>query len=191
MRFVISVFYYNMIAVTPQCTVNFKDELTFDGRVRGQNTTIETRLIPNMGFTCNGTIVGFTMTGTNGAGVHDPKIQVWRENKAQCGSYQKMDSEIVIHESSCSNITQLAVQKQVRIFHCALKPELQASVLYGDILGIELPPTSDSDFDLFFTDEGPTNYVFLQQVSSEIDIIQGSHIVKEQPQIQLDIVSGS
>ena len=144
-----------------------------------------------MRFTCNGTIVGFTVTGKNSdTGVHDPKIQVWTEDKAECGSYQKLASEIVLHQSSCSTLTPLKSLMQVVMFHCALKPALQVSVEYGDILAIELPPINDSDFDLYFTDGGPTNYVFQQQLSSEIDTINRSHVVEEQPEITLDIASG-
>ena len=181
------------LAVTPQCTENFKDKVTFDGRIRGQNTTVETRLIPSMRFTCNGTLVGLTVTGVNrNAGDQDPKIQVWRENKSQCGSYQKLASEIIVHESSCEPLTLLQSQMQVRILHCVLDPALRVDVQYGDILGIELPPINDADLDLYFTDGGPINYVFQQQLSNEIDTnINRSHMVGEQPQITLDIVLGN
>ena len=56
-----------------------------DGSKRGQITTIETRLIPSMRFTCSGTIVALIVTGRRQNGTHDPKLQIWREDKAQCG----------------------------------------------------------------------------------------------------------
>ena len=180
------------LAVTPQCTENFKDVLSFDGRIRGQNTTVETRLIPSMRFTCNGTIAGFTVTGVDrNAGDQDPKIQVWRENKSQCGSYQKRASEIIVHASSCETLTPLQSQMQVGIFHCALYPELRVDVQCGDVLGIELPPINNADFDFYFTDGGPINYVFQQQLSNEIDTnINRPLMVEEQPQITLNTDSG-
>lgn len=179
---------YVHTAVAPQCTANFKDEVTLDGGIKGHETTVETRLIPNMRFTCNGTIVGFTIAGIlSNASPDNPKIQAWREDKEQCGSYQKLDSEIVVHESSCSNVTS---QMKARIFHCVLNSELQVSVQYGDILGIEVPSISNSYFDLYFTDGGPTNYVFQRQLLSKIDTMNRSRVVEEQPQITLDIVSG-
>ena len=179
-------------AVAPQCTANFKDELTVDGEIKGHQTTIETRLIPSMRFTCNGTIVGFTVAGAlSDAGPDDPRIQVWREDKEQCGSYQKLDSEIVVRGMSCSTTpTRLQSVNQTRIFHCALRSQFQVSVQYGDILGIQLPPISNSDFDLYFTNGGPTNYVFQRQRFSEIDVMNRLRIVEEQPQITLDIISG-
>ena len=144
-----------------------------------------------MRFTCSGTIVAFTVTGMDqNTGIQDPKIQVWRENKAQCGSYQKLASEITVHRPSCSNLIQLESVMPAQIFYCALNQSSQVSVQYGDILGIELPPTNHADFDLYFTDGGPLNYVFQQQLSSTIDTATKSSVVEEQPQITLDVDSG-
>ena len=77
------------------------------------------------------------------------------------------------------------------VFYCALKQSIHVSVQFGDILGIELPPTNDASFDLYFTDRGPVNYVFQQQLSSTVNTITKSSVVKEQPQITLDIISGT
>ncbi len=178
-------------SIAQLCIENFKDIVTSDGAIRGQNTTVETRLIPSMRFTCSGTIVAFTVTGMNrNTGIQDPKIQVWRENKAQCGSYQKLASEITVHQSSCSNLTQLESVMPAQIFYCVLKQSSQVSFQYGDILGIELPPTNHADFNPYFTDGGPVNYVFQQQLSSTINSITESSVVEEQPQITLEIDSG-
>ena len=180
------------LAAAQPCIENFKDMVSSSGGRRGAIDTIQTRLIPSMRFTCNGTIVAFTVTGRgrNGAQLQDPKIQIWRENRAQCSSYKKSVSEIIVNATSCSNLTQLESTKPAQIFYCALKSSSQVPVQLGDFLGIELPPVSDSDFDLYFTDEGPMNYVFQQQLSSTVDTINTSCVVDEQPQITLDIVSG-
>ena len=159
-----------------------------DGSKRGQITTIETRLIPSMRFTCSGTIVALIVTGRRQNGTHDPKLQIWREDKAQCGFYQKFVPDIVLRTTSCSNITHLVPES---VFYCALKQSIHVSVQFGDILGIELPPTNDASFDLYFTDRGPVNYVFQQQLSSTVNTITKSSVVKEQPQITLDIISGT
>ena len=145
-----------------------------------------------MRFACNGTIVGLTVTGMDrDTGPQDPKIQVWRENKSQCGSYQKLASEIIVHRSSCNSVTLLSSVMPAQIFYCVLKQKCQVSVQYGDVLGIELPPINDADFDFYFTDGGPINYVFQQQLSNEIDMnINRPLMVEEQPQITLNIDSG-
>ena len=143
-----------------------------------------------MRFTCSGTIVAYTVTGRNRNGAQDPKVQVWRENKAQCGYYRKLVSEIVVNATACSNLTQLESEMPAQIFHCALKQATQVSVQFGDILGLELPPTTDDDFELYFTDGGPVNYVFQQLLSSTVDVTTKSSKVEEQPQITLDVISG-
>ena len=160
-----------------------------DGSRRGQISTIETRLIPSMRFTCSGTIVALIITGRRQInGTQDPKLQIWRENKAaQCGSYQKLVPEIILHGTSCSNITHIVPG---RVFHCALEQSFHVSVQFGDILGIELPPTNDANFDLYFTDGGPVNYIFQRQLSSTVNAITKSSVAKEQPQITFDIIPG-
>ena len=160
------------------------------GRRRGEIDTVQTRLIPSMRFTCNGIIVAFTVTGRVRNGAQDPKIQIWREDKAQRGVYRKAAPEIVINAIVCCNLTQLPSEMSVQIFYCALKPSSQVSVQYGDILGIELPPLSDADFYLYFTNGGPNNYVPQTQLSSTVDITNISLTAAEQPQITLDIDSG-
>ena len=127
MQISISFYVQWFVAVAQQCTENFKDTVSTNGNKKGQNTTVETRLIPSMRFTCNGTIIAFTVAGMVRIqnGTQDPKIQVWRENKAQCGSYQKPVSEIVVNESSCSKLTP---KIPGWVFHCALLPVLQVSV---------------------------------------------------------------
>ena len=142
-----------------------------------------------MRFSCRGTITGFTVGGRSRNGDQDPKIQVWRENKAQCGFYSKPVPDITISENSnvCSNVTTL---QESRIFHCTLRTSAHVSVLPGDILGIELPPTNDDRFELYFSSRGPTNYVFNQQLASTIELATRRSTRTDQPQITLDVISG-
>ena len=172
-----------------QCTENFRHKIeSAEGSRRGQMSTIETRIIPNMRITCSGTIVALIITGTRRVnGTQDPKLQIWRENKAQCGSYKKVVPEIVLHGSSCSNITHIV---PASIFRCTLEQSFHVSVQLGDILGIELPPVDDATFDIYFTGGGPVNYIFQQQLSSTVDTITKVSVTEEQPQITLDITPG-
>lgn len=142
-----------------------------------------------MQFTCKGTIVGYTITGRNRNGTQDPRIQIWRENKAQCGKYYKPVSDIVVHESSCANVTALDSVAPAQIFHCSLKPSAHIQVQMGDVFGLELPRTDNDDFELYFTDGGPTNYVFQRRITtSTIELATSSSTTEEQPQIILDII---
>ena len=167
--------------------------VTTDGGKKGRQNGIQTRLIPNMRFSCRGTITGFTVGGRRRSRAQDPKIQVWRENKAQCGFYSKPVPDITISENSnvCGNVTRSTTQV-TRVFHCALRASAHVSVLPGDILGIELPPTNDDRFGLYFTNNGETvNYIFNQQLASHtVELAKRKSIARLQPQITLDIMSG-
>ena len=175
-----------------QCTENFRDMVTTDGSRRGRQNGIQTRLIPSMRLSCRGTITGFTAGGRSRNGDQDPKIQVWRENKTQCGFYYRPvpDINITTNSDVCTNVTTIPESKN-KIFHCVLRTSARVSVLPGDILGIELPPTNDDRFRLFFTNQnGERNYVFNQQVASTIELAMRTFTVRHQPQITLDITSG-
>ena len=182
------------IAGAQQCTENFKDTVTTGGSGKGKSVEIETRLIPSMRFTCSGTIVGFTVAGEpTKKGAQDPKIQVWREIEAKCGSYRRPAPEIVINMTTCSSLAQLESKASPQVFHCILDKLSRVPVQYGDVLGIELPPISDAHFELYFTGSpGSVNYVFRdqQQPPSVVDTANKLSVVEEHPQIKLDIISG-
>lgn len=180
------------IAGAQQCTDNFKDTVTTGGSRKGKSAEIETRLIPSMRFTCSGTIVGFTVAGEpTKKGAQDPKIQVWREIEAKCGSYRRPVPEIVINMTTCSSLAQLESKASPQVFHCTLNKSSRVPVQYGDVLGIELPPISDAHFELYFTgNPGSVNYIFQQQLPSVVDTANKLSVVEECPQIKLDIISG-
>ena len=146
--------------------------------------------MPTMRFLCKGTITGFMVTGRDRNGNSDPKIQIWRENKAQCGFYYKPVNDIVANTDSCTTIESSG---SVVISDCALTSSDQVTVLPGDFVGIELPQTSDDNLELYFTNNGPESYVFQEQPSSTITTLELSRrdrITMEQPQIKLDIIAG-
>jgi hypothetical protein len=74
---------------------------------------------------------------------------------------------------------------------CILNKEYQVSVEPGDILGLEIPPTEDDDFDIFFTMGGPTNYIFNTRLNSTIDLSENSETVAQLPQISFGLTSGT
>ena len=137
--------------------------------------------------------MGFTVTGKTRNGKMDPKIQIWRENKAQCGTYYKPVADIVIESTSCNNFTTLSDPSQAaKTYLCSLKTSAVVSVQIGDILGIELPPRNDSDFELYFTIGGTMNYIFQQQLSSTVQLAMRVRVSvsEDLPQIKLDVLSG-
>ena len=154
-----------------------------------------TRLIPEMNFTCHGIITSYTAALMDQRGEKDPKIQVWRGNASQPGSYYKMSVDIAISENLCvGGLTNVSRE----VFHCSLNMNTtRVSVQPGDILGLELPKWNDDDIRLAFArvSSGPTNYVFNTR-ESQLSIINSSALLRpnwvawELPQIMLETGSG-
>ena len=78
-----------------------------------------------------------------------------------------------------------------RVFLCILNDNARVSVQPGDILGLEIPPASDDVFDIHFTNEGPVNYVFQQQLSYTVDLSNNDSEDREQPLISLQVSTGN
>ena len=176
-----------------QCVDGFPERL--GSAARGNNARIVTLILPDMKFTCNGRIVEFTVAGVRQGGAQDPKIQVWRENITQPGAYYKPNPDIPVNTSVCDGgLQQLSTNN--RLFHCKLGSRApQVSVQAGDILGIELPPTKEDEFVLWFTrpiDKGSRaiTYLFEGQLPSTVELSNtGTYInkVQEQPQITITL----
>ena len=177
------------------CTSGFPVSLeTDDG---GNTDTAVTILIPDMNFTCNATIAGFTFAGINRQGGHqDPVIQIWRESCSQPDTgatvYYKTGPAIAVNISQDTGACDDGLPDRAsRIYWCILKRDFRASVEPGDILGLELPPTSDDDFDILFTEGGPVNYIFHQRLNSTIELSSHQTSKAQLPQITFSLTSGT
>ena len=150
-------------------------------------------LIPEMNFTCNGTITGFTFAGRLENGSQNPMIQIWRQDHSQPGVYYRTGADIVINEVLCEDgFTQMFGEVFAGVFHCNLIETAQQPVQPGDILGLELAPQSNGAIDLSFARvvKGPTNYVFSEEplLSSSSVVLSGSNSVNQDlPQITFTI----
>ena len=144
-----------------------------------------------MNFTCSRIIVAFTFAGTNRlGGQQDPMIQIWRENSSQPGSgYYKIGYPIPVNISSVACADGLP-SLDTRFYLCILNREYQILVQPGDILGLEIAPMNNDDFDIWFTRGGPTNYVFNKQLNSTIDLSEATTTVPQLPQILFGFTSG-
>jgi hypothetical protein len=83
-----------------------------------------------------------------------------------------------------------------RTFWCILKKEYQVYIQSGDILGFEMPPTNDDDFDISFARGlgGPTNYMFQELLNSNSTIELPNHqasLKSQLPQITFSFTSGT
>ena len=172
-------------------TSGFPSRLIYDVSLRAGSYI---RLIPEMSFTCNGVITGYTAALRQQNGDQDPVIQIWRKNTSQPGSYYKTSPGISIDSAICvDGLAQLVteVSSGREVLHCNLNQSIRVSVQAGDILGLA---KDNDDIKLAFArvSSGPTNYVFDTSESqlSQYALWRRNQIVRELPQITLEIGSG-
>ena len=160
---------------------------TGDGQ--GDRTQVITRLFPNMTFGCNGTIVRVVVAVENRYGQRSeyPKIQIWRENKTQTGIYYRQGADIQVIDDNPMCIHD---SRRGEVFRCTLNENFQVSVQPGDILGLELPPENDVEFDIYFKSGGPRNYIFEGKLNSTVNITEAAGYSNDLPQINLVVILG-
>ena len=178
-----------MFECIDQCTSGFLDANSSEGTVENYNK-VTTKLFPGLRFGCTGKIVRMEVASSKGRKEQQLpiKIQVWRENGTRSDIYYKGGPDIPIAKSVCARSPPSG-----RIFRCTLKDNFQVSVQRGDILGLELPPSSDIYFSNFTLTEGQTlvNYEFEGQLNSTVDISQAAHRRNGLPQINLLVILGT
>ena len=158
-----------------------------EGSGLGDSTKVTTRLFPDLRFGCSGTIVRIVVAVVNRDGRQSPKIQIWRKSKTESGIYYRHGPDIpVVRDSSVCIRHRLGGG----LFRCTLNETLQVSVQPGDILGLELPPENDDDFDIYFKSGGPWNYVFEEQLDCSVDISEALNQSNDVPQINFAVMLG-
>ena len=178
------------------CTRGFPDFPVANVDGRGTSGTTVTVLIPEMNFTCyNETrLSGFSFAIINpNQGKKDPKIQIWQQDSSRFRVYQKLDQDITVHgpgNDSRQVCMDGAFKIASRTYHCILQSDFQLLVQHGDILGLEIPSTDYDDIELLFTNGGPTNYIFNQQLGSDVDLSDRSYEVRQLPQLSFSFTSG-
>ena len=196
---VVGVLCYTLTAANQDdsdgCTAGFPDQIVSGVRQSINNSV--TVLIPEMMFTCNGTVTGFIVAGSQVRGEQDPIIQIWREDLSHSnqGVYYNTVAGIAINETVCENglVVQEGEEASRAVFHCDLTRSFQVTVQAGDILGLEIPPQADDDFFVLFTSstKAPMNFVFdSQPLASPVSPSNVSSINYQLPQITLQIESG-
>ena len=153
-----------------------------------------TRLIPDMKFVCNGTIIGYTVAMRKESGEQDPIIQIWRRNSSECQSsvYVKVGGAIATNLTYCEDRATSATDMP-SVYICQLKKGFQVAVQPGDILGFELPLASTDVSALLFASvvKAPTNYEFRQLLStSKVVLSNEIKTYQELPLITVEFESG-
>jgi hypothetical protein len=153
-----------------------------------------TRIIPEMSFTCSGTVTHWRAAGEfyqgNAAGrTQNSVLSIWREKSSEPGTYNRVGGiQLGICESEDPAPSVPGTLSGV--YECTLPQNERVSVQPGDIVGIELPASNRADFQLYFdnTNNAPINHVFnghgsTFSLSDAISFEQAS----DQPQIILTI----
>ena len=176
------------------CSRGFPDIVV--GRVSAQtysdSENVITRIIPEMTFTCNATIFGFTVAGQQLYQSPHAKIQIWR--KVSDYEYEIVSEINVYTNASTRNENRVCVHTRPAIravVWCVLTDDSHVTVQPGDILGLELPAVNS---EVYFADRGPTNYVFSGRVNSTINLLNDNDTemskVQQLPQIIFNLTSG-
>ena len=135
------------------CTVGFPSTVSqcASGCDDGPNQAV-TLIIPDMNFTCAGTVAYWRAAGvftTTGNRNTDAVLSIWRETSDNSGTYVRMGG---IQLGTCGNgIRAPLVTGMSNIYECTLPQSERVSVEAGDIIGIEIAENGDYRFRLYST----------------------------------------
>ena len=118
-------------------------------------------LIPEMNFTCRGTIEKVTVVGKRQEGPNPMQLQIWRPVEDITEHYHRVNN-ISLSPAICMSLKDIF--RDVCIYEC--KPNDIMQVLPGDILGIELPHRHDVNFELYSIKSRVTSYTFERDKST-------------------------
>ena len=171
------------LSAVPQCITSGCGTREEDGN------RLRTRVIPEMSFTCSGTVTHWRAAGvlqTGGNANRNSVLSIWRERSGNPGTYDRVGG---IELGICgSGVQAPLVMGMNNSYECSLPQNERLSVQSRDIVGIELSTRNDAKFRLYFdsTNGGPTNYVFSGLISIAT-LSQTSSTVQDQPQIALTV----
>ena len=146
-------------STVPQCTLD-------DCRTREEGGSRGiTLIIPDMNFTCSGTVTGWRAAGeirTQGNAETNSVLSIWRERSNEPGTYDRIDG---IELGICGNEDPApSVMGMSNVYDCSLPQSERVSVQPGDVVGVELPGKIRVRFRLYFDNSGrSTNYIFSEQ----------------------------
>ena len=153
---------------------------------------MRTRIIPEISFTCPGTVTGWRAAGefrNSDNIIINSVLSVWRETSSGSGTYDRI-GEIELGICGSEDPAPLVVGMS-GIYECSLPQSERVSVQPGDIIGIELPVDNRANFRLYFnnTNNAPTNYVFSgHDTTYSLSQAISSEQASDQPQVSLTVV---
>ena len=159
-----------------------------------------TRLIPDLKFTCSGTIMRVRVAGRPQQDSNQSmRLQIWRRNVTErTGKFKRINS--IVLPSACEKMAYKMLMMtpggpnsnmMFQQYECTLKQNISVLVKTGDILGIELP-SEHSSFKLSANRHHMlTNFIIEHNLSaSTIDLHPVSELINEtaaQPLIMIEL----
>ena len=160
----------------------------------------DSTILIDMNFTCNGTIDKVIVTGRsldNDIGNQSLKLQIWRKNADSESERKKLGPWYYrINEIALPSICEMNMLKETMefvggtfIYECTLNISRKINVTIGDILGLELP--TSTDFELYsLTKCKLPSYVFTEHsLSSITDLNKGLKKNIAQPLIRVEVLN--
>ena len=192
------VFHDYLIGEELECTNGFPSMQDVQGQmINGINNFGSIQLIPDMNFTCSGTIVKVTVAGIlrHRDSQNHGRLQIWRpENKTEGGIKYRRVKSIALSSSICKMFKMIRMLRDninnnnITVYKCTLKKNKQIPVESGDILGVEPPREHNANFELYsITESTLTSYIFEHGLSFTA---LGSRRINEstaQPLIRIEV----
>ena len=155
---------------------------------REDNGNVFTRIIPDMNFTCNGTVTYWRAAGGfETGGNRNSVLSIWRERSNEPGTYDRI-GRIKLGRCGGERQAQL-VMGMNNVYECTLPQSEWVTYQHGDIVGIELFTASDVRFRLYFNSIGGSrNYIFTGKSSHPNNVELNNHEdteTQDLPQISL------
>ena len=160
-----------------------------------------TILIPRMRFICDGTIrYELTVVGRLKNGSLSPTLQLWRRNRRRSFRLRGMRTMIEfnsIKQCECCSRINSSESEELDLVQCTFPwtntDDIQVQA--EDIIGIEIPPTANTSFEIYFSNSAEVNLLFFQRKYTPGDNVKLSDnnmtVSNKQPQIKLEIVPTS
>ena len=133
-----------------------------------------------MKITCSGALIRWTATGTASSRTSYPKLKIFRESS---GLYHFINE---VELGTCGGV--VVERNSQGLYECDLHQENRILVQENDVIGLYLPPLSQSGFNIFFTTytTDQVNYVYLEDVTSSVSLSSGA-MTTNTPQINIRI----
>ena len=147
-----------------------------------------TFIVPDMRFTCSGTVTGWRVAGEHFGGNTNSKLIILRERSIEPGTYDTVDT---IELGDCAG--QSVETGMNNVYECTLNRRRRVSVQPGDIIGIETPGQANGKFRLYFDSSGgPTNYILDSRAPQTINLSDSNLLIDQLvPQISLTVTAST